>query len=192
MAATVDVEVWTGGSSGSPNKSTASTLRFRSDDSPTTIDSSNPCVIPDSGTNYSYWVHVALALSGTYTEVSNIRHYTDGTIGWSLGTGGQVVRGNQDSGDHGCPEGSYEPATGNQGTTGDDLASNHAYYSGETTSVMDITGDTDTSPATIDSSSYGPDASASTQAVVLQIQIDTDATQGTQSSETFTFVYDEI
>lgn len=190
MAATVNVEVWTGGSAGSPTKTNASTLRFRTDDSPSTIDTTNPLIIPDSGTNYSYWMHVALNWSGTYSEISNIRFHTDGAIGWSLGTAGQVVRGNRDSGDHGCPEASYAVATGTAGTSGDDLGANHGYYSAQTTSEADVTGDTSGAKATIDSSTYTTDGSS--KAVVLQADVDTDASTGVQPDETFTFTYDEI
>jgi hypothetical protein len=193
MVATVAVEYWNGGTDGSPNKTSASTFRFRSDDSPATIDNTNPLIVPDSGLNYSYWSHIALAISGTFTEVSNIRFYSDGTINWTLGTDGVVNRGNRDSGDNGVAEADYEVATGTSGETGDaidDGTNGHSYYNGQTTPVSDVTSDTSASPATIDSSTYS--TSSSTKAVVLQTIIDTDATQGTQASETFTFLYDEI
>ena len=190
MAATVEIETWTGGSTGSPNKTTAADFRYRTDDSPTTKDRTNPLVKPDSGQNYSFWQHTALAISGTFDEVSNIRFFTDGTIGFTLGTAGLVQRGNRDSGDQGCPEASYEPATGTTGTTGDDLATNHGYYSGQTTSTADVANDTSGSPAQIDSSTYT--AATSSYAVVTQAVVDADATSGVQADETFTFRYDEI
>jgi len=191
MAATVVTEVWTGGTSGSPgSKTNASTLRFRTDDSPTTTDTSNPLIIPDSGTNYSYWVHLALDISGTFSEVSNIRFYSDGTLGWSLGTAGQVARGNRDSGDQGCPEASYDPASGTVGTSGNDLGANHSYFSAQTTSEADAFAATSGSPITVDSSTYT--TATSSKAVVLQADVDTDASTGTQADETFTFLYDEV
>lgn len=190
MAATVEVETWTGGSAGSPNKTTAADFRYRTDDSPTTKDRTNPLVQPDTGQNYSYWQHTALAISGTFDEVSNIRFFTDGSVDWALGTDGYVQRGAQDSGDQGCPEGSYEPATGTTGETGDDLAANHSYFSGQTTPTTNVENDTSGSPATIDSNTYT--SSTSTKAVVTQAIVDTDATSGVKSDETFTFRYDEI
>lgn len=190
MAATVNTEVWTGGSGGSPNKTDASTLRFRTDDSPTTTDTTNSIPIPDSGLNHSYWIHAAINWSGTYTEISNIRFYTDGTLGWSAGTDGDVQLGNRDSGDLGCPEASYDPATGTTGTSGDDLGANHSYYSGQTTSETSAFVFTSGSTATIDSNTYSTDGSS--YAAVLQLDVDTDASAGTQSDETFTFLYDEI
>lgn len=187
---TVNVEYWNGGSAGSPNKSNASTYRYRTDDNPATIDNTNPCVIPDSGLNYSFWRHIALNWSGTYDEISNFRIYTDGTLYSGLGTSGQVQRGNRDSGDQGCPEASYEPATGTVGTSGDDLGANHGYFSGQTTSTVDLSNATSGSPVTLDSSTYTTDGSCN--ALVDQVVVDTDAGSGTKSSESYTFQYDVI
>ncbi|MDY6788787.1 MAG: hypothetical protein SVV03_02380 [Candidatus Nanohaloarchaea archaeon] len=101
-----------------------------------------------------------------------------------------MVRGARDTGDEGCPEANYNVATGTIGTTGDDLGANHSYYSGQSTPEVNVTNDTSSSPATIDSNTYT--TSTSTKAVVLQTDVDTDATSGIQSDETFTFRYDEI
>ena len=60
-----------------------------------------PIPIPAAGFNYSYWKHVCLGVTGTFTSVSNIRHYCDGAIGWNFGTAGELRRGNRDSGDKG-------------------------------------------------------------------------------------------
>lgn len=187
---TVNVEHWTGGSAGSPTKTNATTFRYRTDDDPDTIDNTNPCVIPDSGLNYSFWRHIALNWSGTYDEISNFRLYTDDTLFSGLGTNGLVQRGNRDSGDQGCPEDSYEPATGTVGTSGDDLGANHGYFSGQTDSTADLSNATEASPIQIDSTSYTTDGSS--YALADQVVIDTDASSGTKSSETFTFLYDVI
>lgn len=192
MAATVDLEAWTGddGSGNPSTKTTASSFRFRTDDSPTTIDTSNPLIIPDSNLNHSFWMSIGLAISGTYDEVSNIRFHTDGAIGYSLGTNGKVVRGNRDTGDNGVTEAEYEQATGTTGTSGDDLGGNHTFFSGQTTPEVDVVNDTSSSPATIDSNTYT--TNQSTKATVLQADVDTDASSGVQSDETFTWLYDEI
>lgn len=190
MAATVESEVWTGGSDGSPNKTTASLLRYRTDDSPTEQLTSNPIPIPNSGLNHSFWIHNALAISGTFDQVSNIRFHTDGSINFTYGTDGKVVRGNRDSGDHGVPESDYEVATGTIKETGDDLGGNHSYFSGQSTPEVNVENDTSGSKATIDSNSYL--SSTSTKAVVTQLDVDTDASSGVQSNETYTFTYDEI
>jgi len=192
MPATAELEAWTGddGSGNPASKTTASSFRFRTDDSPTTIDTSNPLIVPDSGLNHSFYMSIAVAFSGTFDEVSNIRFHTDGGIGYTLGTNGGVVRGNRDSGDNGVTEANYEEATGTVGSSGDDLGSNHGYFSGQSTPEADISNDTSSSPATIDSNTYT--SNTSTKAVVLQADIDTDASSGVQSDETITFLYDEI
>lgn len=193
MAATIAVEIWKGGSDGSPGSEvTVTNVRFRTDDSPDTQDNTNPIPIPGAGFNYSYWAHVAMDIGGTFTEVTNIRHYSDGTIGWTLGTGGEVRRGNRDTGDHGAAGTDYDVATGTVGTTGysiEDGANGHDFYNAQTTKTADISSDTDPG-VVIDSSSIT--SAGNSKAVVLQVKVDTDATQGAQSAETFTWKYDEI
>lgn len=153
----------------------------------------NPIPIPDSGFNYSYWKSLALSLTASFTKIDNIRLYCDGTIDWNFGSGGQLGLGVRDSGDHGCPDGSYNQATGTQGTTGHRIEDSHPYYSGETDKVRDIDSFVAASPATIDSSSYT--SAGRTKHAVLQVKLDTQgngASQGSQSAETITWKYDEI
>lgn len=172
----------------SPTWSTVTSVRLRTDDA-NTADLTNPCLI-DSVLRRSYWASICLLLGGTFSQISNIRHYSDGTIGWTLGTLGKLKRGNRDSGDHGVPDASYVQASGTPSVTGNDLDSSHTYYSGQTLKSVNITGDTSGSPATIDSTAYT--SGGRTKHIVLQAEIDTDATQGVQTAETMTFVVDEI
>jgi len=191
MVATVNVQRITG-ASGSKTYTTVTAVRLRTDDA-NTADTSNPIPIPSSGYNYSYWASICLDLSGTFTQISNIRHYSDGSIGWTFGTGGELRRGNRDSGDVGCPDASYQQASGTAGTTGyaiEDSTNGHAYYKTQTTPTKNIANDTSGSPATVDSSTYT--AAGKTKHIVLQVKVASDATQGTQSAETLTWVYDEI
>jgi len=152
-----------------------------------------PIPIPTSGFNYSYWKHIRLYFSGTFTQISNIRFYSDGSIDWTFGTNGELRRGNRDTAPHGCPEANYQQATGTEGTTGyaiEDTTNGHAYYNGQTTPTANVANDTSASPALIDDNTYT--AAGGSYAVVLQVKVDTDATQGQQSAETLTFLYDEI
>lgn len=190
MAATVNVVE---GNGSGPTWSTVTAARYCTTDS-YNPGTANPCVVPSSGTNYSYWKHHALGLSGTFTKINNIRWYTDGTIGWTLGTGGKIVVGIRDTGDNGCPPASYDQATGTVGTTGyymDDATNGHTYYKDQTATPADVTTYTSGSPLTVDTSDYTTTTTA-TNAVVTQVLIDSDATQGEQADETFTFVYDEV
>lgn len=159
---------------------------------------SNPCVVPTSDLNYSYWKTHNIAFSGDFTQISNIRWYTSGSIAtsWALGTDGYLAVGIKSTGDNGCPIASYVIATGVQGTSGyfmDDATNGHTYYkSGSSNHAVPADADDYTSASTllIDSGPYtSADAS---KCVVTQVVIDTNATQGDKANETMTFRYDEI
>ena len=202
MVATVVVHESNGGSDGSPGTQTRVDGQSANDGTDVrycTADTYNPvanypCVVPSSGTNYSYWKHHHLDISGTFTKVNNVRWYTDGSIGWTCGTGGGLFVGVRDSGDNGVPmPTNYEVATGTQGTTGDwmdDATNGHTYYNGQTATPADASNYTSSSPLTVDSTDHT--TAGDSKAVVTQVKIVTDATQGTQNDETLTFVYDEI
>lgn len=158
-----------------------------------------PCVVPSAGFNYSYWKHHCLAISGTYTSVSNIRWYTSGSVAsnWALGTGGRLLVGIRDTPTlgNGCPAGDYDQATGTAGTSGDymkDSTNGHAYYKGQTADPADADTFTSASPLEVDLNTYGPSATENSYYVVTQVMIASDATQGDKPNETFTFRYDEI
>jgi len=197
MPATVRVVQAHGGTDGSPNYSPASgdaTLRFHTADQYNPTDTTKPIPIPTSGYKYSYWVHICLDLSGTFTKINNVRHYSDGAIGWTLGTGGELRRGNRDSGDKGAPMPTeYDVATGTEGDTGDAIehaTNGHGYYNGQTTPTANVANDTSASPATIDSTDHT--TAEKTKAIVMQVRVASNATQGSQPAETLTWRYDEI
>jgi hypothetical protein len=195
MVATVNVQQAVGGSDGSPgtyNNITTST-RLQTKDQFAPADTSYPIPIPVSGFSYSYWIHVCLDLSGSFTTINNVRFYSDGSIGWSFGTGGELRRGNRDSGDHGCPMAEYDLATGTEASSGDALEDEtlgHGYYNSQTTPTANVNSDTDGSPAVIDSTDHT--SAGKTKAVVLQCKVANDAVQGEQADETLSFKYDEI
>jgi len=147
-----------------------------------TADTYNPGTsykipIPASGTNYSYWKSHCLAISGTYTEITNVKWYTDGT---GFGQGVEVYV---------CPSGlteeQYAQATGTEGQTGDEMVANHP-------NVLAASGAftyTAANPLLVDS---GPiSGTARTNHIVLQMAVDSTASPGQLPAETFTFVYDE-
>jgi len=197
MAATVGVYQASEGSDGSPGEedeiTTATRLQTQDLFDPT--DESYPVPIPTSGFKYSYWIHVYLKITvAPSVKINNIRFYTDGTIGWNLGTAGELRRGNRDSGDHGCPmDTEYDVATGTPQDTGDEIenvTTGHGYYNAQTTKTADVASDTEGSPATIDSTDHT--TTGKCKAVVLQGKVDTDASQGEQTNETMYLKYDEI
>lgn len=186
MVGTYSVERGTGAG---PTWATVTTVRLRTDDA-NTADLTNPVVFSASSIGRSYWANVRLAFAGTFTQISNIRHYSDGNINWTYGTGGKLKRGNRDSGADGCPNASYDQASGTPGVIGDNLDTAHSYYSGQSTPSVDINNDTSGSPATIDSTAYV--SAGNSHHIVLQVDVAIDATQGVQSTETLTWMVDEI
>lgn len=178
MAATVTIRRWTG-SSGSPTKTdiTSINTRANAEDTHTTAGTSNSILIPTSGSNYSYWVSTRLSVdaisSGT---VDNIKWYTDGTN--NFGTGVTCV---------GSTASSYVQATGTAGTTGLDLStSNHASLAATPSNVFALTSG---SPQSVTGSATSTGDLG--HFFVYQIVVDSTASSGATSSETFTWKYDD-
>jgi hypothetical protein len=86
MAATVQI-VEKNGAGATATDKTSGTIRFKNADS-ATVDTSNPMTVPGAGTDYSFekWVIFKVA-SGTYTEITNIEAYSDGSNGLGTGVG---------------------------------------------------------------------------------------------------------
>lgn len=85
MAATVTI-VEKNGAGGTPTDKTSGTVRFKNADN-STVDTANPMVKPTSGTDYSFEKWLRLNVAGTYTEISNIKAYSDGANGLGTGVG---------------------------------------------------------------------------------------------------------
>lgn len=84
MAATVQISQLNGAGESRTDK-TSGTVRFRRSDS-AVVDLNNPLISPTSQTEYSYFVYNRLYISGgTFTSISNLRAYTDGTNGYGTG-----------------------------------------------------------------------------------------------------------
>ncbi len=204
MVAIVQIYEANGGSDGSPGTKTrvdgqnlgdgtATDVRFCAADAYNDV-AANPCIIPLSGDNYSYWKHLYLNISGTFTTVNNVNVYSDGTIGWACGTGGGLYVGVRDVGDNGAPmDLEYDVATGTAGTTGDwmdDVTNGHGYYKDETATPASMADYTSGSSLVIDSTDYS--VADDSDAAVLQVRIHDEATIGVQSDEIIYFSYDEI
>jgi hypothetical protein len=206
MAATVVVQEVTGAKGSKTFTTISNRVRLFTADQATdqgTPQITYPVPIHASGVGnfyYSYWKHVCLGITGTFTKIDNIRHYSDGAIGWNYGTGGQLRRGNRDSGDIGVGvdtdnshSDDYEQAAGTQGTTGytiENVSNGHDFYNTQTTPTANIASDLVGAPAVIDSA--GETAAGKSKAVLLQVKVDGDATSGVQTAETLTWKYDII
>lgn len=176
MAATVDVREINETSPGTPNVVTAAKFCTADLYNPGTT---NPIPIPPSGTKRSYWKSHELYLSGAYTEISNIKIYTDGT---GFGTGITT-----NIGDETLVSGSYEEATGTPGDTGDEVVANHTGITG----VTDLFGYVEATPKDVDVGPYSSPPERSKH-VVLQLDVDDTASPGEQTPETITWQYDEV
>lgn len=162
---------------GTPTWDTVTTHRFRIDKK-NTADLDNPIPIPTSGTNRSHWANFRLAWTAPDSQVDNIRLYSDGTLSW--GDGIQVSIGNTS-----VSTGSVEsdPATDGQVGT---ILTNHSSIS----SIEDMFSYTSGSPYLVDENAY-TDAGSSKH-VVMDIEVNNNATQGLKSSETLVWLSDEI
>lgn len=188
MVATADIQE---GNGAGPTWTTITTARFATMDA-YNPDTANPC-LKDASMTYSYWKHHCLLLGGTFTTINNVRWFCDGTIGWGLGTTGRLAVGQRDAGDHGCPIANYDQATGTLGTTGDALkhaTNGHTYYKDETAALANAETFVTGSRLLVDSGDHT--VAEKTKCIVYQVEVDTDATTGTKTAETFTFAYDEV
>jgi len=86
MAATVQILEKNGAGATTTDK-TSGTVRFKNADD-STVDLNDPMVVPGSGTDYSYekWL-IANVSGGSYTQITNLVAYSDGSNGMGTGVG---------------------------------------------------------------------------------------------------------
>ena len=84
MAATVQI-VEKNGAGGTTTDKTSGTIRFKNADN-STVDTGNPMVKPGAGVDYSFekWLRLNIT-GGSYTQITNIKAYTDGSSGFGTG-----------------------------------------------------------------------------------------------------------
>lgn len=180
MAATVDIKRWTG-PVGTPVKTTITSINTRANayDTHSTGDTTNPILIPSTGTNYSYWVVARLSASVTPTgSITNIKWYSDGANG--LGTGVSCL-GNSATG--------YVQATGTAGVTGAQLTT--AAYATLAAAPTDVFAFTSTATKAIAGTLSNPTTGDFGDLFVYQMNVINTAGAGATPTETFTWQYDE-
>lgn len=86
MAATVQIGEKNGAGATFTDK-TGGTIRFKNADD-ATVDYVNPMVIPGAGTDYSFekWIRFKVT-GGSYTQITNLKAYSDGGNGLGAGVG---------------------------------------------------------------------------------------------------------
>lgn len=176
MAATVDVREINGAAAGTPTVVTAAKFCTADDPNPGTT---NPIPIVTGQTKRSYWKSHELYLSGTYTQITTIKIYTDGG---GFGTGITTYIG-----DETLVAGSYQQATGTPGDTGDEMVATHAGITAKTDLFTFVVG----APKTVDAGPYSTPPER-TKHVVLQMDVADTASPGEKTPETVTWQYDEV
>jgi len=178
MAATVTIRRWTG-ASGDPTKTdiTSINTRANAEDAHSTAGTSNSILIPDSGTNYSYWVNTRLSVDSiSGGTVDNIKWYSDGANGF--GTGVTCVGNTADD---------YVQATGDEGESGDELTTTS--NTELTAAPTDVFGFTEASPKSVTGTTTTTGDLG--QFFVYQIAVADTASSGATNSETFYWQYDD-
>jgi len=173
MAATVLIREKNGAGETATNK-TSGTVRHKNADN-ATVDTANPLIKPASGQEYSYEKWLRLNVDGTFTQVSNLKVYTDGANG--LGTGIKLWW---------AIDATYStpviPTESNDPPQHDAIAMTNAfsYTSGSPLSLG--AGPFDNTGLPKDIGSY----------LVSVMEVETTASQGVTPGETITFAWDEI
>ena len=188
MAATVKVNEWNG-ASGTKTDKTSGTIRFKNADN-ATVDLNNPLVVPSADREYSYEKWLRLAAYGEYTQISNLRAYTDGANGLQAGSPLAV------KGWYGTRGGYQTPAIPSES---DDPPKSAG--AGSPLEVMsDLFAAVSGSPIDLDAVNTGPFTPLSPNSdeqdigdfLVLVCEVEVGATNGLLTAETLTFAWDEI
>ena len=152
------------GAGGTATDKTSGTVRLKNADN-STVDLANPMVVPASGSDWSWekWLRLSVT-GGTYTQITNIGAYTDGSSG--LGTGVNM-----------WARAVATYATPAQGTASTGYANLFTYVTGSRLSL-----------------GAGPFTSTGEKGdhLVLLAEVTSAAAGGLTASETLTLAWDEI
>lgn len=163
MAATVQI-VEKNGAGGTTTDKTGGTVRMKKADN-STVDLVDPLVKPGSGSDWSFekWLRANVS-GGTYSQITNLKAYTDGSSG--LGTGVNVWW-----------KAVTSYATPAQGTASTGYANAFTYTSGAALSL-----------------GAGPFTSTGEKGdhLVMLAEVTSAASGGLTAAETITFAWDEI
>ena len=158
-----------------PTGEQADNIRFKAADD-NVQDFTNTIKIPTSGSNYSYWKHVApVAVSPPANFINNVKFYVQGSVDWP----GCTLRVAQVT--------NYSQAIGTQGVTGAEASANHPDHP----TMVDVNNYTQTNPLRL-SGSIGPTTGKIIDGYLLmQLEVTPSATAGITSQVTFVWEYDE-
>ncbi len=183
MAATVIINEYHG-AGGTKTDKTSGTVRFKNADD-ANVDLVNPLVVPGSGQEYSYekWLRLEITDAGGFTQIDNLRAYSDGANGFGAG----VKLWYAVAGGYMQPvvpsEASDPPQSAAAGSPVENMTDFFASSSG---SPIDLDG-INTGPFT-----DGSPAEEIGDFLELVMEVEPGASQGVLTAETLTFAFDEI
>lgn len=178
MVATVLIREKNGAGETATDK-TSGTVRFKNADD-ANVDLNNPLIKPSSGQEYSFRKALRLHISGgTFSQVSNLRAYSDGANG--LGTGRKL----------------WYALTGTYTQPAVPTESNDPPQFPGATPMVDLFTLTSGSPGDMDAINAGPFDSTGLPKDIgdylnLVYEAETTVASGLGSNETLTLAYDEI
>jgi hypothetical protein len=182
MAATVVINEWT--SPGTITDKTSGTIRFKNANN-ATVDLSDPLIVPGAGQEYSFekWIRLQITDAGGFTQISNLRGYSDGANGFGTGVKcWYALTGTFDT-----------PVVPNEAN---DPPQSSAVGSPQE-NMSDFFGLTSGAPGDMDAINTGPFTDGSPAEhigdfLVLVMEVETTASNGVTPTETLTCAYDEI
>ena len=183
MAATVIINEYHG-AGGTKTDKTSGSVRFNNADD-ANVDLVNPLVVPGSGQEYSYekWLRLEITDAGGFTQIDNLRAYSDGANGFGAGVklwyavAGVYMQPVVPS------EASDPPQSAAAGSPVENMTDFFSSNSG--------------APIDLDAINSGPftDGSPAEEIgdfLVLAMEVEPSASQGVLTAETLTFAFDEI
>lgn len=179
MVATVIINEWNGSSTGpTQTDKTSGTIRFKNADN-ATVDTNNRLIIPTSGREYSYekWIRLEITVAPD-VDIDNLRAYSDGANNFSTGPGIKAW--------YDVWSTYVTPAIPSE-------ANDPPESAGSTQDMTDFFTAISTAPIDVDAGNTGPFSTAGDIGdwLVMVLEVESSATQGTLTAETLTFAYDE-
>ena len=165
MAATMLIREKNGAGE-TPTNKTGGTIRFKNADD-ANVDTSNPMVVPGAGSDWSFEKWLRMNVDGAFTEISNLKFYTDGANGYGTG----ILQ---------WAKAVASFATPAEGTGSAGYSDAFGYTSGAPLSLG--AGPFDSTGVPKDIGSY----------LVMLAEVQSTASQGAKPAETMTLAWDEI
>ncbi len=183
MAATVIINEYNG-AGGTKTDKTSGSVRFKNADD-ANVDLVNPLVVPGSGQEYSYekWLRLEITDAGGFTQIDNLRAYSDGANGFGAGVKlWYAVAG-----------GFMQPVVPSEASDPPQSAA----AGSPVENMTDLFTSSSGSPIDLDGINSGPftDGSPAEEIgdfLVLVMEVEPGASQGVLTAETLTFAFDEI